>query len=93
MKLTALAGLFVATALLATSAYAADDLCTINLQKIENAQATAPAQSEGLKNDIDALVAKAEAAHAKGTAAGTKDCEGLTAQALQKIADDKKGDK
>lgn len=38
MKRSALAGLFVAAALLAPSVFAADDLCTVNLQKIKDAQ-------------------------------------------------------
>ncbi|KAA0968826.1 hypothetical protein [Pseudomonas sp. ANT_H12B] len=92
MKRTALAGLFICAALIAPSAFAAEDLCDTQLKGVENSLASSEAQSEGLKNDIDKLLKDAKAAKAKGTDAGTKDCIELTSQAQKKIDDDQKGD-
>ncbi|OUM08764.1 hypothetical protein BW686_01990 [Pseudomonas syringae] len=40
MKRTALTGLFLSAALLASPVFAADDLCAANIKTIENAQAS-----------------------------------------------------
>ena len=40
MKRTALAGLFISAVMLASPVFAADDLCQINLQKINDAVAS-----------------------------------------------------
>lgn len=92
MKRSALAGLFVAAALLAPSVFAADDLCAVNLQKIKDAQVSGEAQSADLKANIDKAVKEAKAAQAKGTEEGKKDCISLTTQALQDIQNNTKGD-
>ena len=92
MKRSALAGLFIAAALLSPSAFAEADLCTVNLQKIKEAQVSTEVQSEGLKTNIEDAVKKAEAAKAKGTEEGKKDCISLTTQALQDINNNTKGD-
>ncbi|MGP4955492.1 hypothetical protein [Pseudomonas helleri] len=88
MKRTALAGLFVSAAMLASPVFAADDLCQINLIKIADAQATLLATSENTKGDIDAMVEKAKGEQAAGK---TDDCIATTTQALQKLQNLTKG--
>ncbi|WP_407729460.1 hypothetical protein ACJJU9_21345 [Pseudomonas helleri] len=82
MKRTALAGLFVSAAMLASPVFAADDLCQINLIKIADARATLIATSENTKGDIDAQVEKAKAEQAAGK---TEDCIATTSQTLQRL--------
>lgn len=87
MKRTALAGLFISAAMLASPVFAAnqDDLCQINLQKIHDAQASTGEVSESLKTDVEADVQRAKAEQAKGTEEGTKNCISLTQQTIQKL--------
>lgn len=94
MKRTALAGLFISAAMLASPVFAnsQDDLCKINLQKISDAKVSTEQMSEGLKTDIDATVGQAKAEHAKGTKEGTENCISLTNQAIQKLQNNTKGD-
>jgi hypothetical protein len=92
MKRSALAGLFVAAALLAPSVFAADDLCAVNLQKIKDAQVSGEAKSSDLQDNIDKAVEQAKDAQKKGTEEGKKDCISLTTQALQDIQNNTKGD-
>ncbi|EPL04020.1 hypothetical protein [Pseudomonas sp. CF161] len=94
MKRSALAGLFITAAMLASPVFAAaqEDLCQINLQKIRDAKVSTEAMSEQLSNDIDASVQQATAEKAKGTEEGTKNCISLTTQAIQKIQNNTKGD-
>ncbi|VVN98597.1 hypothetical protein [Pseudomonas fluorescens] len=94
MKRSALAGLFITAAILASPVFAGsqDDLCNINLQKIRDAKVSTEQMSEGLKSDIDATVHQATAAKAKGTEEGAKECISLTTQAMQKIQNNSKGD-
>ncbi|UFH49959.1 hypothetical protein [Pseudomonas sp. KNUC1026] len=72
MKRTALAGLFLSTALLgAAPAFAAEDLCQANLQKIDNELATVAPSNPSLAKTLKASVDKAKADQAAGN---TKDC-------------------
>ena len=88
MKRTALAGLFVCAAMLASPVFAAEDLCQINLQKIDDTMATLVATSENTQEDINGLIEKAKGEKAKGN---TEDCIATTTQALQKLQDLTKG--
>ena len=93
MKRTALAGLFISAAMLASPVFAAqtpasDDLCAINLQKIENAMATSGQTSENTHDDIKAGYEKAQAEKATGD---NKGCISTTSQILQKIQNVNKG--
>ncbi|KAB0536372.1 hypothetical protein F7R03_31915 [Pseudomonas palleroniana] len=94
MKRTALAGLFISAAMLASPVFADSqaDLCQINLQKIKDAKVSSEQMSESMKSDIDATVQQATAAKAKGTEQGTKECISLTTQALQKLQNNTKSD-
>ncbi|WP_347906132.1 hypothetical protein [Pseudomonas purpurea] len=83
MKRTALAGLFITAAMLASPAFAADkDLCDLNLQKLEDSIATLPATSENTTNNIKTMQARAQAAKKAGN---DKKCVDETTQALQRI--------
>ena len=94
MKRTALAGLFISAVMLASPVFAAetipakDDLCAINLQKIENAMATSGQTSENTSDDIKAGYDKAKAEKAGGD---DKACISTTTQLLQRIQDNNKG--
>lgn len=94
MKRTALAGLFISVAMLASPVFADSqaDLCQINLQKIKDAKVSTEQMSETMQSDIDGTIHQATAAKAKGTEEGTKECISLTTQALQKLQNNTKGD-
>ncbi|MEI2832614.1 hypothetical protein [Pseudomonas mosselii] len=88
MKGTALSALFAAATLLASPVFAADDLCAMNLQKIDDSMATAGATSEGLDTDITKDVDQAKAAQAKGY---TKECITITSKVLERLDKTEKG--
>ena len=93
MKRTALAGLFVAAAMLASPVFAnepakKDDLCAINLQKINDAMATSGQTSENNSEDIKTGIEKATSEQAQGDNAA---CIATTTQLLQRIQDINKG--
>lgn len=88
MKRTALAGLFVCAAMLASPVFAEEDLCQINLQKIDDTMATLVATSENAQENINGLIEKAKGEKANGK---TDDCIATTTQALQKLQDLTKG--
>ncbi|HDS1683143.1 TPA: hypothetical protein QEM39_004756 [Pseudomonas putida] len=88
MKGTALSALFAAATLLASPAFAADDLCTANLQKIDDSMATAGATSEGLDKALTEQVDKAKSAQAAGN---TKDCIAITSKVLERLEKTEKG--
>ncbi|PVZ12611.1 MULTISPECIES: hypothetical protein [unclassified Pseudomonas] len=72
MKRTALAGLFLSTALLgAAPAFAAEDLCASNLQKIDNELATVAPSNPALEKVLKPSIEKAKSDQAAGK---TKDC-------------------
>ena len=60
MKRTALAGLFISAVMLASPVFAAEDLCQINLQKINDAVASSGEISSDLQDNIDSTVAQAK---------------------------------
>ncbi|CAK9887407.1 MULTISPECIES: hypothetical protein [Pseudomonas] len=88
MKRTAISGLFIAAALLASPVFAADDLCTTNLQKIDDNMATSGATSEGLDDTIAEHVKDAKAAQAAGN---TEDCIAITSKILERQEKTEKG--
>ena len=91
MKRTALAGLYICAVMLASPVFAADDLCQINLQKINDAVASSGEISSDLQDNIDSTVAQAKEEQSKGTKEGTESCISLTTQVLQDIANNNKG--
>ncbi|HSC84326.1 MAG TPA: hypothetical protein VLC30_11975 [Pseudomonas sp.] len=76
MKATAL---IFAGALLASPVFAADDLCSSNLQKLEDLLATSTALAEPQQTQVEELHAQAKAAQQAGN---TKDCASAANQAL-----------
>ncbi|WP_028695106.1 hypothetical protein [Pseudomonas cremoricolorata] len=88
MKGTALSALFAAATLLASPVFAADDLCALNLQKIDDNMATLNATSEGLEKSLDDHIADAKAAQAKGD--NTK-CIEITSKVLLRLDKTDKG--
>lgn len=90
MKCSALAGLFMTAAMLASPAFAAGDkdLCQINLDKINNGKALLATDSSGKSGEIDTAVAQAKAAHAAGD---DKKCIEITSKTLQDLQNSEKG--
>lgn len=83
MKRTALTGLFLSAALLASPVFAADDLCDSNLQTLKDAHASS---ATNLSPDVKEMMTKTEsdamAAKAKGD---EKTCIELTTQAITQL--------
>lgn len=88
MKGTALSALFAAATLLASPVFAAEDLCTTNLQKIDDNMATLGTTSEGLDKALTEQVDKAKAAQASGD---TKECIAVTSKVLERMEKTEKG--
>lgn len=88
MKGTALSALFAAATLLASPVFADEDLCTLNLQKIDDNMATIGATSEGLDKAITEHVDKAKTAQAAGD---TKECIAITSKVLERMEKTDKG--
>ncbi|MBF8675200.1 hypothetical protein IRZ53_10955 [Pseudomonas fulva] len=88
MKGTALSALFAAATLLASPAFAADDLCALNLQKINDSMATAGATSEGLDTAVQDKVDEAKQAQASGD---TKKCIEITSKVVERLDKTNKG--
>ncbi|MBI6925733.1 hypothetical protein JET66_13845 [Pseudomonas putida] len=88
MKGTALSALFAAATLLASPAFAADDLCAMNLQKINDSMATAGATSEGLDTAVQDKVDEAKQAQASGD---TKKCIEITSKVVERLDKTNKG--
>ncbi|NIX91546.1 hypothetical protein HCG45_02080 [Pseudomonas fulva] len=88
MKGTALSALFAAATLLASPAFAADDLCALNLQKINDSMATAGATSEGLDTAVQDKVNEAKQAQASGD---TKKCIEITSKVVERLDKTNKG--
>lgn len=82
MKRTAITGLFMTAALLASPVFAADDLCDANLQKIDDHMATMTATSEDLVKSVKEQTDDARAAKAAGN---EKDCIALTTKVLDQL--------
>ncbi|MBH3429939.1 hypothetical protein [Pseudomonas alkylphenolica] len=88
MKRTAITGLFIAAALLASPVFAADDLCATNLQKINDEMATAKATSESLGETLETRLEKAKAAQASGN---TEECIAITSKIISRMQKTEKG--
>ena len=88
MKRTAITGLFMTAALLASPVFAADDLCSANLQKIDDQLTTMTASSESL---VQSVKEQADDARAAQKAGKDKDCIALTTKALKDLDDTTKG--
>ena len=90
MKRSALAGLFITAAMLASPAFAAGDkdLCQINLDKINNGKALLATDTSGKSGEIDTAVSSAKAAYAAGD---EKKCIEITSKALQDLQNSEKG--
>lgn len=90
MKRSALAGLFMTAAMLASPAFAAGDkdLCQINLDKINNGKALLATDTSGKSGEIDTAVSQAKAAHSAGD---EKKCIEITSKALQDLQNSEKG--
>ncbi|VVO37308.1 hypothetical protein [Pseudomonas fluorescens] len=83
MKRSVLLSLFVTASMMASTSFAAEeDLCTTNLQTIENYKAQI---SPEMSDQVAASVKKAQASHALGTKKGTEDCIAETTQTIQDI--------
>ncbi|MBJ2178060.1 hypothetical protein LUW10_25895 [Pseudomonas veronii] len=91
MKHSALAGVFIAAAMLASPVFAAgktDQLCQINLDKINNGKALLATDTTGKSGEIDTAVSQAKAAQAAGD---DKRCIEITSKALQDLQNSDKG--
>ena len=82
MKRSVLLGLFVTASMMASTSFAAEDLCAVNLKTIENAKSQIPPE---MTEQVKASVEKAKADHAIGTKEGTEDCIAETTQTIQAI--------
>ncbi|MFJ7284897.1 hypothetical protein [Pseudomonas sp. NPDC099000] len=82
MKRSVLLGLFVTASLMASTSFAAEDLCAVNLKTIENAKTQIPPE---MTEQVAASVKKAKDDHALGTKKGTDDCIAETNQTIQEI--------
>lgn len=84
MKLSAIAGLFIAGALLSSSVFAAEDkdLCTGNLQTIKDFVTSQPSLPENSMNNIETDQKKALAAQAAGN---DKECVEVTSALITKM--------
>lgn len=80
--------LFVLAGLVATPIFAADDLCTLNLQKLSDYKATASTMGQPLLGQIHDARVEAQKAQAAGD---TQKCISLTNKALQDVVNSQKG--
>lgn len=80
--------LFALVGLVATPLFAADDLCTINLQKLSDYKATASTLGQPLLGQIHNARVEAQKAQAEGD---TQKCISLTNKALQDVVNSQKG--
>ena len=83
MKHSAIAGLFITAALLASPAFAADkDLCAANIQQISDFVDSAPSIPETSLNNVKDALAKAKASQAAGN---DKDCVEISSGMITKM--------
>jgi hypothetical protein len=90
MNRSVLLGLFVAASIMASTSFAAEDLCAVNLKTIENGKAQIPPE---MTDQVKASVEQAKADQAKGTKQGTDDCIAETTQTIQDLKNASKGGK
>ena len=83
MKHSAIAGLFITAALLASPVFAADkDLCEANIQQISDFVDSAPSIPETSLANVKAALEKAQASQAAGN---DKDCVEVTSGMITKM--------
>jgi hypothetical protein len=83
MKHSAMAGLFITAALLASPVFAADkDLCAANIQQISDFVDSAPSLPENSLDNVKAALEKSKAAQAAGN---DKDCVEITSGMITKM--------
>jgi uncharacterized tellurite resistance protein B-like protein len=83
MKHSAMAGLFITAALLASPVFAADkDLCETNIQQISNFVDSAPSIPETSLNNVKDALKKSEDAQAAGN---DKDCVEISSGMITKM--------
>ena len=70
MKRTLLSGLFVTAAILASPAFAADDLCGANLQRIDDTMTTEAANNPAMEKGMQESIDKAKQQKASGDEQG-----------------------
>lgn len=87
MMRATLFGLTVAVSLLASPVFAAADLCSINIKKIQNMKPTA-AQNPDQTGKISAALVAAKASRAKGD---NEDCIARTGKILNDLSNTKVG--
>ncbi|MDY7563306.1 hypothetical protein QN382_15220 [Pseudomonas sp. 10B1] len=87
MKRCVLIGLFLTATTLTLPVFAGNEssLCQINLQKVRDAQSSNQGMNDQLRGDIDSTLHRAEAAFARNSDDGVRECISLTTQAMQKI--------
>jgi len=88
MKRSALAGLFITAAMLASPVFAADNLCEANLSRIKSGEQLTAATSRGDDGGIKGDIQRAEAAHAAGD---DKLCIEITTKTIQDLQNTDKG--
>jgi hypothetical protein len=84
MKRSVFSGLIITAALMASPVFAAEDLCDVNLQKIENAKTTTLNLGEPAKGQLEEATNQAKAAKASGDEKG---CIAASTNALKVIED------
>ena len=87
MKRTYLSGLVVACALVASPVFAAEDLCAVNLQKIDDAKTTSMQLGDPAKSQFEDAYNQAKAAHA---AKDDKTCISRSTDAMNILMDAQK---
>lgn len=80
--------LFFLAGFVVTPIFAADDMCTINLQKLSDYKATASTLGQPLLGQIHDARVEAQKAQAAGD---TQKCISLTNKALQDVVNSQKG--
>lgn len=87
MKRSALAGLFITAAMLASPVFAASDLCDVNLQKVQDGITTAGTIGEPAQGELMSAQRAAQTAKDNGD---DKACIAESQRALQILADAQK---
>ena len=80
--------LLFTAALLASPAFAADDLCAVNLQKLNDALATNTTIGDPIRQEVQDLRMKAEQAQQAGDTEGCINASSLALQRLQQPGTD-----
>ena len=88
MKRSALAGLFITAAMLASPVFAADDLCDVNLQKVKDGITSAGTIGEPAQGELMAAQRAAQMAKDNGD---DKTCIAQSQRAIQILSDVQKG--